>query len=129
MLYNISKDLKHPSGYLVTTLAICGVFVFGAGISAGCVLWPRLRSKEPPVSLLYFNHTARAHATDSSYIDALLVLTSDPEALVKEIAAQGWANSHVAHKKYLWGGYAVRCLLVALLFLAVSATLRVTHLR
>ncbi|MGY0491784.1 Pycsar system effector family protein [Streptomyces sp. WG-D5] len=125
MLYNLSKELHGPSVLLVITLLLSGFSVTAAGICAGLVLWPRLRAKEEPISHLYFSHTARAHAVDSTYIDALLILTGNPEDLVKEIAAQGWANSKVAHKKYFWGGLAIRFLLTGLILLAVSATVRV----
>ncbi|MEV5335659.1 Pycsar system effector family protein [Streptomyces werraensis] len=125
MLYNLSKDLSNPEVLLVLLLLACGFSLTCAGICAGLVLWPRLRAKEAPVSHLYFNHTARAHSVDSTYVDALLILTGNPEALVKEIAAQGWANSKVAHKKFFWGGLAIRFLLCALLLLAISATVRV----
>lgn len=77
------------------------------------------------MSHLYFSHTARAHAVDTTYIESLLILTGNPEALVKEIAAQGWANAKVAHKKYFWSGLAIRLLLGGLTLLAVSATVRV----
>ncbi|MFJ5739518.1 Pycsar system effector family protein [Streptomyces microflavus] len=125
MLYNLSKELSGPSVLLVIMLLLCGFSLTSAGVCTGLVLWPRLRTKEEPVSHLYFSHTARAHAIDSTYIDALLILTGNPESLVKEIAAQGWANSKVAHKKYFWGGLAIRFLMTGLVLLAVSATVRV----
>ncbi|WP_405507600.1 DUF5706 domain-containing protein [Streptomyces cyaneofuscatus] len=125
MLYNLSKELNGPSAPLVIVLLLCGFSLTSAGVCAGLVLWPRLRTKEEPVSHLYFSHTARAHAVDSTYIDALLILTGNPEGLVKEIAAQGWANSKVAHKKYFWGGLAIRFFLIGLILLAVAATVRV----
>ncbi|MFJ8976389.1 Pycsar system effector family protein [Streptomyces sp. NPDC102282] len=125
MLYNLSKELNGPSVLLVIALLLCGFSLTFAGVCAGLALWPRLRTKEEPISHLYFSHTARAHAVDSTYIDALLILTGNPEDLVKEIAAQGWANSKVAHKKYFWCGLAIRFLLSGLVLLAVSATVRV----
>ncbi|MFD8267338.1 Pycsar system effector family protein [Streptomyces althioticus] len=125
VLYNLLKDVSTPSAWLILSAAICGLGVITAGLCAGLALWPRLKMKEEPTSLLYFHHIARGHAKSDTYTTSLISLTSDIDALVTEIASQGWANSKVAHEKYMWGGWAIRSLLLSLMALAVTAGLRV----
>jgi hypothetical protein len=124
-LYSLIKDANAPSNWLITSAILCALAVLGAGLCAGMVLWPRLKMKEDPTSLLYFHHIARAHTASDTYATSLVALTKNMEALVTEIASQSWANSRVAHDKYRWGGRAIRLLLCALIILAVTAGLRV----
>ncbi|MGW6413831.1 Pycsar system effector family protein [Streptomyces sp. NPDC055055] len=125
VLYNLVKDADTPSTWLIASAALCGLTVLAAGLCAGLVLWPRLKMKEDPTSLLYFHHIARGHVASGTYTISLVALTKDMEALVTEIASQSWANSKVAHEKYMWGGRAIRLLLIALVILSVTAGLRV----
>ncbi|MFD9978182.1 Pycsar system effector family protein [Streptomyces sp. NPDC059017] len=125
VLYNLIKDTSTPSTWLIVSTALCALAVLAAGLCAGLVLWPRLRMKEDPTSLLYFHHIARGHAIGDTYATSLVALTKDMEALVTEIASQSWANARVAHDKYMWGGRAIRLLLFALIALAVTAGIRV----
>lgn len=125
VLYNLIKDVHAPSDWLIASAVLCVLAVLGAGVCATMVLWPRLKMKEDPTSLLYFHHIARGHAAGGTYATSLIALTRDMEALVTEIASQSWANSRVAHDKYMWGGWAMRLLLCALVILAVTAGLRV----
>ncbi|MFE3881733.1 Pycsar system effector family protein [Streptomyces lydicus] len=125
VLYNLIKDAGSPSSWLLASAILCALMVLGAGLCAGMVLWPRLKMKEAPTSLLYFHHIARGHAAGASYATSLVALTKDVEALVAEIAGQSWANSRVAHDKYMWGGWAIRLLLGALILLFITAGLRV----
>ncbi|MCX5124591.1 Pycsar system effector family protein [Streptomyces sp. NBC_00347] len=125
VLYNLIKDVTTPSTWLIVSSALCALSVAGAGLCAAMVLWPRLGMKEEPTSLLYFHHIARGHTASDTYATSLVALTKDMDALVTEIASQGWANSRVAHDKYMWGGWAIRILLIALVALAVSTALRV----
>ncbi|WP_373291466.1 Pycsar system effector family protein [Nonomuraea cavernae] len=123
-LFNLVKDATSTPWYFLTASAICGVLALGAGFCASFAIWPRLRGKEPPTSLLYFQHIARAHTTADGYAASLVALTKDVEALVGEIARQGWANSRVAHQKYIWGARAIILLLTSLVMLAASALIR-----
>ncbi|MGW3872786.1 Pycsar system effector family protein [Streptomyces sp. NPDC005055] len=127
VLYNLMKDVTTPSTWLILASALCALAVAGAGLCAGFVLWPRLKMKEEPTSLLYFHHIARGHAASDTYAASFISLTTDMDALVTEIAKQGWANSKVAHEKYMWGGRAIRLLLIALITLCVTAGLRVIN--
>ncbi|MEU8394075.1 Pycsar system effector family protein [Nonomuraea sp. NPDC048892] len=123
-LYNLVKDADYASTYFIVATTICGTLALCAGLCAGIALWPRLRSNEPPTSLLYFQHIARAHPTADGYVTSMISLTKDIEALVTEIARQGWANSRVAHRKYIWGARAIACLLLSLAALATAAAIR-----
>ncbi|MBQ1096641.1 hypothetical protein KBY55_11190 [Streptomyces sp. b94] len=125
VLYNLVKDVGTPSTWLIASASLCGLAVLAAGLCAGLVLWPRLKMREDPTSLLYFHHIARGHSASDTYAMSLAALTKDMEALVTEIASQSWANSKVAHDKYMWGGRAIRLLLIALALLSVTAGLRV----
>ena len=47
---------------------------------------------------------SRAYPKDSrgeAYIAALQKLSADPQSIVAEVAAQVWANAHVATRKYV----------------------------
>ncbi|MFE9310360.1 Pycsar system effector family protein [Streptomyces sp. NPDC007920] len=124
VLYNLVKDVATPSTWLILSSMLCALAVAGAGLCASLVLWPRLKMKEEPTSLLYFHHIARGHTAGDTYATSLIALTQDVESLVTEIARQGWANAKVAHSKYMWGGRAIRLLLLALVTLAITAALR-----
>ncbi|MFI8005966.1 Pycsar system effector family protein [Streptomyces sp. NPDC086010] len=125
VLYNLLKDVTTPSEWLILCSVMCALGLVAAGLCAGSALWPRLRMKEEPTSLLYFHHIARGHTKSDTYAASLISLTADINALVEEIANQGWANSKVAHDKYMWGGWAIRFLIISLVALAVTAGLRV----
>ncbi|MFH9824824.1 Pycsar system effector family protein [Streptomyces bobili] len=127
VLYNLVKDVQSPSSWLIISAILCALTVLATGLCAGLVLWPRLNMKEDPTSLLYFHHVARGHATSDSYAASLAPLIRDAEALVTEIANQSWANSKVAHAKYMWGGRAIRLLLLALVALSLTAGFRVIN--
>ncbi|MFE3065036.1 Pycsar system effector family protein [Streptomyces roseus] len=125
VLYNLLKDVATPSTWLILCSTVCALGLVATGLCAGSALWPRLKMTEEPTSLLYFHHIARGHAKSDTYAASLISLTADINALVEEIARQGWANSQVAHKKYLWGGWAIRFLIISLTALATTAGLRV----
>ncbi|MFF3289129.1 Pycsar system effector family protein [Streptomyces sp. NPDC003023] len=125
VLYNLLKDVTTPSSWLILCAALCVLGLVATGLCAGLALWPRLRMKEEPTSLLYFHHIARGHPQSDTYTASLISLTGDINALIEEIAKQGWANSKVAHEKYMWGGWAIRFLISSLAALAVTAGLRV----
>ncbi|WP_336116253.1 Pycsar system effector family protein [Streptomyces sp. PTD9-10] len=127
VLYNLVKGVAHPSTGLILSSMLCALSVVGAGLCASLVLWPRLKMKEEPTSLLYFHHIARGHAAGDTYASSLIELTQNVEALVTEIARQGWANAKVAHNKYMWAGRAIRFLLTALAALSLTAGLRVIN--
>ncbi|MEU2617562.1 Pycsar system effector family protein [Streptomyces sp. NPDC007157] len=124
ILYNLLKDEKKlnlPS--LICTVA-CAFFAATAALCAGMALRPRLRSREEPKSALYYHHIARKHVRkqgSDTYVEQLKALTADSDLLVAEIAAQIWANAHVARDKYRWGNYGLTSLLLALPALTATA--------
>lgn len=123
LLYNLVKGESRPGGFLATvavaaTVLICLTAVFGA-----LVFWPRLRHREEPTSPLFFHHIARKHSSPASYVVELTKLTSRPEDFVAEIAEQVYWNSGVAHRKYKWASWAIRCLLLALVSMAALGCL------
>jgi hypothetical protein len=88
-------------------------------------LVPRLGARgDAPISPLYYKHIAEKHPTKPhTYFEDLHRLTASSEDVVREIAEQIWANSHVALRKYAWGSRAVVCLVVALASLAWVAVI------
>ena len=127
VLFNLLKDVRHPGVLLILPATICGASIIFTGVCGALVLWPRLGKGGEPTSLLYFDHIARAHPVHDSYVERLLELTTDLDALGSEIARQGWANSRVARSKYYWGGWAIRGLFATLAVLALTAIARATN--
>jgi len=119
VLFNLVKE-RNDLGWLPSAAAVvCSVAVLIAGVCAGVSLWPRLRPKEPPTSRLYFDHIARQHPDVSTYRETLHLLTGDSDEIVREVAAQVWANAHVSRKKYRWSGWAIAAIIVSLGALAI----------
>ncbi|WP_433677951.1 Pycsar system effector family protein [Nocardia sp. CA-119907] len=105
---------------------VCAVFVTGAGTCAVCVLWPRLKSGDPTLNLLYFGDLAAdRRLTRDRYVRAISELSRRPDDIVEHVAAQVWANSEVAQRKYRFANIAVGCLLAAVLALAITALMYV----
>lgn len=124
ILYTLVKNERDPSLGFGISAAVCAVFMFVAGISAGMALRPRLRSPEEPTNLLYYDHIARMYRTRiDAYTDSLIALLLDHRSLVAAIAGQVWANAHVARQKYRWGSLGIISFLLALATLALTATL------
>jgi hypothetical protein len=123
ILFNVIKDRPHVNIGVGIAATACAICVVVAALFAAASLWPRLRGREQPTSPLYFSHIARAHTDISTYRDTFRLLTADKEQIIREVAAQVWANAHVAHKKYRWAGYAIAAVIGALLCLAITAIL------
>lgn len=124
VFYNLVKDVSEPGWLLWVVGAPCVLLIVTGGAFASWALRPRLWSGEAPTSNLYFDHIARGHpkpTKGAEYLQALHGLTSDNQALVDEIAAQVWANAHVATSKFKWGNFGLTCVLGALPLLAVTA--------
>jgi len=122
VLYTLVRGEPKPSLAFKVTAVACAVFVLGGGLGAGMALRPRLRSREEPSNLLYYNHLARMYPTRADkYTDALTALVQDPDELMSAVAGQVWANAHVARRKYRWGGAGIACLLLGLAALGATA--------
>lgn len=117
VLFNVSKDVKTWPGLTATAVGTCVILLVIAGLCAGVALRPRLRHELPGKSLLFYRDVSHAHSKNSkggAYIAALQELSADPHSIVAEVAAQTWANAHVATRKYVWAGLAINALLCAL---------------
>lgn len=84
VLCNLAKDADTPSTWLIASAVLSTLTVLAGGLCAGLVLWPRLRMKEDPTSLLYFHHIARRHRVGDMCAMSLVAVTKDMEALVTE---------------------------------------------
>jgi hypothetical protein len=113
VLFNLMHN-RHNAGWNLDIAAtVCGSAALVAGVLAAISLWPRLGQKEDPTSALYFSHIARQHETQASYHETLRLLTVDSDLLIKEIAGQVYENARIAHKKFIWSGWALRALVLA----------------
>lgn len=129
VLFNLVSDYPRASWWVVVPAIACGVAAVFAGVAAGVAIWPRLRAREAPTSLLYFNHIARGHAEAATYQETLRLLTTDRLRLTQEIGHQVWANSKLATAKYKWAGLSIVCLLLAVACLAITAAVIVWQAR
>lgn len=128
ILFNLVKELAHPSLAISTAAVVCALAVFVTGFCAALALLPRLRAswwkKEEPTNLLFFDHIVRAHGHDApSYVDVLCTLSGNSADLTRHIANQVHSNATVAHRKYEWTNHALVALLVALFALGVTSAL------
>ncbi len=120
VLYNLVKNQTEPGTWLATASVLCAVAVLTAGVCAALALVPRLGPRaDLPESPLYYKHIAGKHPSrPHTYFQDLHRLTASAEDLVREIAEQVWANSHVALRKYTWASRAMVFLVTALAMLA-----------
>jgi hypothetical protein len=124
VLYNLAENERHRSVAFSTSTITCGTFAVTAAGSAALALIPRLGTREEPTSLIYFYHIARKYAKafgSARYVEELRALSENSDELLREIAAQIWANAHVARQKYRWSSRALVALLLAILALAAAA--------
>lgn len=122
VLYNLVKD-SHQFGFTLEIAApASGGLAILAAIFAVVALWPRLFSREPATSSLYFEHIARRHPKSSGgYVQELRELIADPAELLNQLGQQVWANARVAKRKYRWAGWAVVAVMGAAFALAIVA--------
>ena len=126
VLFNVTKDVKTWPGLTATAVGACVVLLVVAGVCAGVALRPQLRHRLPGKNLLFYRDISRDYPKDSSgkaYVAALQKLSADPQSIVAEVAAQVWANAHVATRKYVWAGLAINALVCALGALALVVLL------
>ena len=126
VLFNLVKD-QTKFGWVVTIAGpACGALAFAAALLAVCALWPRLRSKETPTNVLYFDHIARRFpkkGDDSRYVKELTEVLANPSVLMAQLGQQVWANARVARRKFKFAGWAMVALIFSTLALAI-VTLR-----
>lgn len=105
-------------------------FAIAAGVSAvlaaGAALYalaPTLRINEP-ATLIYFEHVAREYGSDpAAHAAAVKALLSDEDRYCDELASQVWANSLVAHGKFVASGWALTALGVGVFLAGVAAVI------
>lgn len=124
VLFNLVKDQTKLGWVVKIAGPTCGALAFTAAMLAVCALWPRLRSKEPPTSVLYFDHIARRFPKKGdgpNYVAALSVVLANPGELMTQLGQQVWANARVARRKFKFAGWAMVALIFSTLALAVVA--------
>lgn len=127
VLYNVASGLKHPP--IVTTVFITTtcVMLLIAVIFAGLALRPRLWTRVPATSKIYFEHISRAYpkgtgkGSSTKFTNDFMRMLAEPNVFTREISAQVWAVAHVAASKYRWINLAQVFSLIALLSLATTA--------
>jgi hypothetical protein len=121
LLYNLYGNDTHHRIIVDVAVAFCGLSTVAAATFAALCLTPRLRSKDGPNSVVYFHHIARRHNTATGFADygaVLKTMSSDHDRLIEDIAAQIWANAHIACQKFLMARLGVIAILTAFVTLA-----------
>ncbi|WP_460654660.1 Pycsar system effector family protein [Kribbella endophytica] len=122
-VYNLTKNETLSVAEIV--IVICSVAsILGAALCAGACLIPRLWVKENPQNLIYFNHVARRYSRYEDYRSVFQELVVDEARLVDEISAQAWVNSKIARRKFLWSGWAIILVFLAITFVAILMILQ-----
>lgn len=127
VLYNVTKDVMTWTGPTATAVTVCVILLVAAAACSGAALRPRLRTGLPGKSHLYYRDIASAHPKvpngAATYVSALQGLAMDKSNVVAEVAAQVWANAHVATRKYAWVTWAINALLGGLAALTIVVLL------
>lgn len=122
VLYNLVKNETDFDLILAIAAPAAAVLAVVAAVLAVVALWPRLFSREPATSSLYFEHIARRHPKSSdAYVHELRKLIADPAELLEQLGQQVWANARVARRKYRWAGWALVAVMGAACALAIVA--------
>ncbi|MFJ9420585.1 Pycsar system effector family protein [Streptomyces sp. NPDC101249] len=125
-LYRVVGSWGRPGPIPVTCVAVGTVLLLCTGVCAGLCILPRTRYGRcaPSASSIHFEQIARCHPSAASYVGELAALTVNRDALFRDVASQAWGMAHVVSRKFRWCHRAIRSLLLALLFVAMSV---VTH--
>lgn len=122
VLYNLVADETDFGLTLEIAVPVAAGLAITAAVLAVVALWPRLLSREPATSSLYFEHIARRHPKSSdAYVQELKELIADPAELLDQLGQQVWANARVARRKYRWAGWALVAVMAAAFALAIVA--------
>lgn len=121
-----SAGLSDKFASAATCTVVFGALAGVAGIAAAALavyaLVPTLRVNDQAVSLIYFEHVARQYATDPErHAKDLRKMLTDDKRHFEEVAAQVWANSKVARKKFIASSWALAALALSVLFGGVAA--------
>jgi hypothetical protein len=124
LLYQLVNSRRNPSALFFAFVILCSAAVVAGGLFAGAALRPRMSIRRSPIGLLYYQHIAQRYPRRTglpAYLESMRATSRSPELLFTEVAAQIWANAHVASAKYRWSGMAMVAILLAMLALAASA--------
>lgn len=134
VLFNLVKDEDHWTCLLAVAVALCAAALLMSAAFAWFALFPRVKgrfadgdeSDEDAVNLLFFGHVSSHYSNDRpTYQQVLSLLTSDPDRLTRQVAAQIHENSHIATTKFKYVNRAIMAELFAVsvaVFVAVTAT-------
>ena len=128
-LYSLVGNRAHPGVALDVAAATCLTLVIAAAIFSGLCLMPTLavqgrteqpfhllRSHRPPPSKCYGKSGSQR---------SLRALTGEGHLLLEDLAAQLWANTQVARRKYQMNRLGLIAILLAILAFAVTGIIAV----
>jgi hypothetical protein len=122
---------RPPSGTVARIpVAVCGLSVVAATAFAMLCLMPRMRSRNAPDSIVYFNHIARRHrgaAGKAEYAQRLKESSIDADHLLDDIGTQIWAITQVARYKYHMAALGLATVLIAVGALAACIIMSVSQ--
>ena len=123
-LFSTVRDADRLDAAAACAAAACGLLILASSLFAVVSLWSRVWRRDEATSLLYFHHIARRYPdSPQAYVEALCDLTRERERLAAGIAAQIWANAHVATRKFHWVNLGIGALLGGLALLGVTCAL------
>lgn len=125
VLATVLTTAKAAPLYLIASAVVTGIALLLSGIFATWCLRPKLWSTGPSTSRIYFDHIARGYPAAGSgltrYVNELTSLTTDPAAMIHEVASQVWENARIASAKHMEASWGLAFVLLAYLALAITA--------
>lgn len=134
VLFNLVRDEVRWTCLLTAAVTLCAAALLTSAAFAWFALFPRVKGRpadgdepdEDAVNLLFFGHVSNHYSNDRpTYQQVLLLLTSDPDRLTRQVAAQIHENSHIATTKFKYVNRAIMAELFAVsvaVFVAVAVT-------
>ena len=126
LLYNLAASLKEPPWWVIAPMVGAILFMAVGGMCAAVAVVPRLWRKDSATSRIYYDHIARAYPKKPKsevriFQNEFARIIGSKKALFDELSAQVWTNSHVAATKFMWGTWAIVCVIVAAFCVALVA--------
>lgn len=131
VLYNVAQGVKSPPLQTTVGIITTSVMLLFTVVFAGLALRPRLWTRAPAISKIYFEHIARAYPKSSfchksrdksnAFVVEFTSTISGSDRMAREVAAQVWALAHVAAAKYRWINLAIVFSFISMLSLAITA--------
>lgn len=131
----LSENFAHVTGIAFWLGAVAGGLAVVSALFATLAIIPKLKMGEP-TSLIYFTHVAQRYRKIPKHLieqkpasarhnEDLQSMLTQPEAYLDDVLAQVWANSNVAHKKFFWTGWSVRCLGLGVVLAGLAAVISI----